>query len=411
LVKLSISTRKRQERVEKVQLTLQEKGIDLMLLYKPISIFYLTGYGHISTERPLAMLVPANDEIGFFLPLLEVDFVLEKCPHIKQENITTYFDYPAGNATRSPTGEVKHPMKLLAELIESKGFGSKKIAADAPGAPTFWGYLGPKLAEVLPNARIELLPELIIDIRMIKDEEEIALIKESAKWGNLAHQYLQEFVELGVSEIEISLKASFEASKAMLRTFGPDYEMEFYGRAFPARAGFRGQIGPHSALPHSISKYIKIKKGDILITGAGSHIGGYNSELERTMIVGEPTEKQKRLFEVMLAAQTAGLETFGPGVKCSEVDKAATKVIKEAGYSNLLRHHTGHALGMEGHERPFLDVGDETVMQRGMVFSCEPGIYELGYAGFRHSDTVWITEDGFECITYYPRDLESLTIF
>jgi len=409
-VKLAISTKKRRERVEKVQQMLQEKDVDLMLLFKPISIFYLTGYSHISTERPIAMLLPSDGEIGFFLPQLEADHVFVKCTHIKPENVTTYFEYPGGNATLSATGEVRHPMKLLADLIESKGFGSKRIAADSPGAMARWGYLGPKLADVLPNATIELLPELITNMRVIKDEEEIALIKESAKWGNLAHQYLQEFVEVGVSEIEISLRASFEASKVMLRSLGPDYQMEAYGRAFPARAGFRGQVGPGSALPHALSKNIRIKRGDVLVTGASSHIGGYSSELERTMIVGEPTDKQKRLFQVMLAAQNAALETFGPGVKCSEVDKAATKVIKDAGYSNLLRHHTGHALGMEGHERPFLDPGEETIMQPGMVFSCEPGIYEIGYAGFRHSDTVLITEDGAERITFYPRDLESLTI-
>ena len=400
----------RDKRVEKVQQTLQRKNIDLMLFFKPLNVFYLTNYGHIVTERPIAMLLPASGEIGFFLPQLEAEHVFVKCPQIKQEEVTTYFEYPAGNATLSPTGEIKHPMKLLAELIESKGFGSKKIAADNSGASAIWGYLGPKLTEILPNARIELLPELITDMRVIKDEEEFALIRESAKWGNLAHQYLQEFVEVGISEMEISLRASLEASKAMLRTFGPAFQMEAYGRAFPAMAGFRGQVGPGSALPHAISKNILIKKGDVLVTGAGSNFGGYGSELERTMLVGEPTDKQKRLFDIMMKAQDAAFETFAPGVKCSEVDKAATKVIKDAGYGNLLRHHTGHALGMEGHERPFLDPGDDTIMQPGMVFSNEPGIYEIGYAGFRHSDTVFITEDGSERITYYPRDLEYLTI-
>jgi len=398
----------RDNRIERVQQTLQEKGCDLMLFFRPLNIFYLSNYGHIATERPIAMLLPASDEIGFFLPQLEADHVFVKCPHIKQDEVTPYFEYPGGNATRSPSSEIKHPMKLLAELLDSKGFGAKKIAADAAGAPAIWGYLGPKLTDVLPHAQIELLPELITDMRVIKDKEEITLIKESAKWGNLAHTYLQEFVEVGVSEMEVSLRASFEASKAMLRTFGPTFQMEAYGRAFPARAGFRGQVGIGSALPHAISKNIILKKGDVLVTGAGSHVGGYGSELERTMIVGEPTEKQKKLFEVMVKAQDAAFEAFGPGVKCSVVDKAATQVIKDAGYSHLLRHHTGHALGMEGHERPFLDPGDETILQPGMVFSNEPGIYEIGYAGFRHSDTVIITEDGSETITFYPRDLESM---
>lgn len=128
------------------------------------------------------------------------------------------------------------------------------------------------------------------------------------------------------------------------------------------------------------------------------------------MIVGEPSEKQKKYFEIMVNSQDAALETFKPGIKCSEVDKAANRVLKEAGCSEYMRHHTGHGLGMEGHEPPFLDLGSDVTMRPGMVFSCEPGIYIPGFAGFRHSDTVLITEDGSEQITYYPRDLESMTI-
>ncbi len=165
-----------------------------------------------------------------------------------------------------------------------------------------------------------------------------------------------------------------------------------------------------SAIPHSISIKRKIREGDVVVTGAGADIGGYSSELERTMIIGQPTEKQRRYFEVMLKAQDAGLKAFKPGAKCSDVDKASRKVIEKAGYEALIRHHTGHGLGLEGHEPPWLDIGDDTIMKPGMVFSCEPGIYKPGYAGFRHSDTVVITEDGSEILTYYPRDLESLTI-
>ena len=153
-----------------------------------------------------------------------------------------------------------------------------------------------------------------------------------------------------------------------------------------------------------------IEKGDVLVTGAGSDVGGYGSELERTMIVGEPTSKMERYFEVMVKAQDASIETLGPEVKCSEVDRASNKVIKDAGYTSLIRHHTGHGIGLEGHEPPYLDIGNDEELKPGMVVSIEPGIYELGYAGFRHSDTAVITEDGYELVTYYPRDIESLTI-
>jgi Xaa-Pro aminopeptidase len=175
-------------------------------------------------------------------------------------------------------------------------------------------------------------------------------------------------------------------------------------------AGFRGQIGEMSAIPHSIATKHMIKHGDIIIGEVGVDIGGYSCELERTMIVGEPTAKQKRYFNVMVKAQEAAFEAFRPSAKCSDVDKATINVFKKAGLAHLVKHHTGHGLGLEGHEPPWLDIGNHEPLRAGIIVSCEPGIYEVGFAGFRHSDTVLITEDGAELITYYPRNLESLII-
>ncbi|MFQ6126387.1 MAG: M24 family metallopeptidase [Candidatus Heimdallarchaeota archaeon] len=403
-MKLAISKERFQMRIQAVRERLQEKKLDGMVIFSPKSIFYLCGFGHIATERPIAMFVPVAGEPSLFIPMLEVDNVRIKVPWIT--DVGTYYEYPQGSALLS--GEFKHPMKLLAKFLQDKGFASKALGADRAGAAATWGYIGPKLKEVLPEAKITLLKDLIMQLRIIKDPEEIALIRESAKWGNLAHTFLQEFTEPGESEIEITVRASYEATRAMLRTLGPDFEMMEWG--LPASAGFRGQVGAGSALPHALGKNIKIRKGDVLVTGAGARIGGYNSELERTMIVGEPSEKQKKYFEIMVKAQDAALETFKPGIKCSEVDKAANRVFKEAGCFKFMRHHTGHGLGTEGHEPPFLDIGSDVIIRPGMVFSCEPGIYIPEFAGFRHSDTVLITEDGAERITYYPRDLESMTI-
>ena len=165
-----------------------------------------------------------------------------------------------------------------------------------------------------------------------------------------------------------------------------------------------------SAIPHSIATKRPMKEGDVLVTGGGADVGGYSCELERTMILGEPTPKQRRYFEIMLKAQEEAFKAFKPCAKCSSVDEAATKAFVKAGFSKLMRHHTGHGLGLEGHEPPWLDIGSDTVLKPGMVLSCEPGIYEPGFGGFRHSDTVLITEDGAEIVTYYPRDLDSLTI-
>jgi len=245
-------------------------------------------------------------------------------------------------------------------------------------------------------------------MRLQKSDEEIALIRESAKWANLAHSFLQEYTAEGLWDVEVALAASHEASTLMKKTLGPDYEP--MRTSTPAGADFRGQIGAMSAIPHAIATKHLIKKGDVLVTGAGADVGGYSCELERTMIMGKPTAKQKKYFNVMVKAQEAAFETFKPGVKCCDIDRATINVFKKAGLMHLVLHHTGHGLGLEGHEPPWLDVGNEERLRVGMVISCEPGIYETGFAGFRHSDTVLITEDGAEKITYYPREIEQLTI-
>ena len=112
----------------------------------------------------------------------------------------------------------------------------------------------------------------------------------------------------------------------------------------------------------------------------------------------------------MVASQDAAVDALHPGNTCADVDKAANKVIHDAGMKAFIRHHTGHGIGLQGHEPPYLDQGNDLPLEPGMVVSIEPGIYELGYAGFRHSDTLVVTEDGCDWVTYYPRDIDSLTI-
>jgi len=398
MAKISISQKEYVKRIENVKDELAKRRLDALYLTNGTSFLYLTGYAYIQTERPAALIIPLEGEITFMGPHLEKDHIPLKTTLIK--NIKTYPDYP---------GE-KHPINHFATFLKELGLEKKKIGIDNPaGAAGTWGYKGPKVTEKLPKAEFVEAKDIVQNMRIIKSEEEIELLRESAKWANLAHTLLQEYTELGLWDVDIALGASYEASMIMKKTLGPEYEQCKRGRS-PASAGFRGQIGPMSAIPHSISIKRKIREGDVVVTGAGADIGGYSSELERTMIIGEPTETQRRYFEVMLKAQDAGLKAFKPGAKCSDVDKASSKVIAKAGYKALIRHHTGHGLGLEGHEPPWLDIGDDTIMKPGMVFSCEPGIYKPGYAGFRHSDTVVITGDGSEILTYYPRDLESLTI-
>jgi Xaa-Pro aminopeptidase len=168
--------------------------------------------------------------------------------------------------------------------------------------------------------------------------------------------------------------------------------------------------GRSTAMPHGFVKGHGVQPGDVLVSGAGANIDGYRSELERTMIVGEPTAEQERAFAAMLALQTRAIEVMAPGVPAGEVELAVVRLAEELGVSGNLRHHVGHSIGLEGHEAPFLDRGDDAVLEPGMVFTVEPGVYVKELGGFRHSDTVVITEDGRRVMTDYPRELRDLII-
>ena len=328
-----------------------------------------------------------------FVPLLEREHAGEAFG----VEVATYPEYP----------DERHPMERLGDILRDLGLEGKRIGADSDGYGGGYGYRGPKLSEVL-GAEVAVIADELERMMWIKSPEEVELLRESAKWANLAHSLLQEYTAPGLTETEISARASLEASSAMFRALGPDYRPTRPG--LPAHAGFRGQVGPGSAIPHAITTNARIREGDVLVTGATADVGGYWAELERTMIVGKPTEKQRKYFELMVAAQDLAFGEIKPGRRCADVDRAVRDFFVKEGIEAYWRHHTGHGLGIRMHESPFLDIGDDTVIQPGMVLSVEPGIYVPGFAGFRHSDTVVVTEDGIELLTHYPRDLASLVI-
>ncbi|MGC8998316.1 MAG: M24 family metallopeptidase [Candidatus Bathyarchaeia archaeon] len=396
-MRFSISEAEYKTRIERVRKVLQRRNLDALYLTNTTSIFYLTGYSFISTERPAALVIPLDGKITFMGPKLEENHVPLKTRLI--DTVRTYFDYP---------GE-KHPIEHFAEFLKEMGLAKKRIGIDnKAGATSMYGYKGPPITRKLPEAKFVNMADLVPKMRLIKSSAEISMIRESAKWANLAVSLLQEYTTEGSWDVEVALAASWDASSIMKRALGEEFEP--LRGIFPIFAGFRGQIGEMSAIPHAIGTRRRIKSGDVIIAEAGVEIGGYSCELERTMIVGKPSAKQRRCFEVMLKAQEAAIQKIREGVECSEVDKASMGVFKKANLMHLMRHHTGHGLGLEGHEPPWLDVGNREKLRAGMVVSCEPGIYETGFAGFRHSDTVLVTKDGCELLTYYPRDIETLTI-
>jgi len=251
--------------------------------------------------------------------------------------------------------------------------------------------------------------DMVDNMRWVKSKQEIHLLKASARWAEMAHDILMESIAPGAHDALVGLKASYEALTRMMKKLGASYRQLKWGLS-PVVVGCRGQVGPGSAVPHAVFSKRRIRRGDVLVTETGVEVGGYTSELEQTVGVGKAGPREKKYFEAMLKAQDAALGSFKPGARCFQVDAAARKAVEAAGLAGALRHHTGHGIGIDGHEPPWLDPGERTVMKTGMVFSCEPGLYVPGFAGFRHSDTIAITNHGMDFITEYPRSLEKLTV-
>ncbi|MEM3371643.1 MAG: Xaa-Pro peptidase family protein [Candidatus Korarchaeum sp.] len=373
---------------------MSEKGLDALYLVSPSNIAYVTNFFHIPTERPIAALILAGGERILFVPRLELEHA-EKYSYA--DKVLSYTEYP----------DEKHPMIVIADYMRELGLEGKRIGFDGDGHGHAYGYRGPRLSEVL-RASYSYERDLVEGLRIVKSKEEIELLKESAKWAGYAHRLLQERIRVGRLEDEISLLASMEATLAMAKTLRDIYRP--LGPFSGAQVSFRGQVGEHSYYPHSLTVHAVIRRGDVLVTGATANVSGYCSELERTLIVGSPTPEQERFFRLMMEARQVALGSVRAGVKCSDVDRAVRRFFEEKGLIGYWRHHTGHGIGLDFHEAPFLDIGDDTVLEEGMVISVEPGIYVRGLGGFRHSDTVLVRRDGFESITHYPDQLEDLII-
>lgn len=369
------------------------EDVAALVLFDDQFIQYYTDFVFHPTERPLALVITGEGERTLFVPELEREHAAQAG---EVEHVVTYPEYPG----------LEHPLLRLRAYLETLGLAHHTIGVDHDGYPPVMGYSGPSLSDLIAVRRVA--PAL--DRQMsLKSEAEVSLIRESARWGDHAHALLQTYTAPGLTENEVERRATREATEAMHAALGPEFRSRnrwLNG----AIALYRGQIGVNSALPHAINIDATFQVGDTLVTGAGAGVYGYLSELERTMFLGEPSGEQRTLFAHMLALQEIAFEALKPGATCASVDEVVRAYYEREGLTPYWRHHVGHSLGQRIHESPFLDIGDPTILEPGMVLSVEPGLYVPGLGGFRHSDTVLITASGVEIITTYPRDLEALIL-
>jgi Xaa-Pro aminopeptidase len=380
------------ERRERLLEHVRELGATGYAVFGPEYVHYFTGFWFLSNERPIVYLQNADGGDAIFVPEFEIERTRAEASF---ERVESYPEYPG----------LEHPMRILAGVAEDLGLRGR-IAADEDGYPGILGYQGPALSEVT-GAEVVSVQDRIEAMLARKSPAEIELIRESGRWCAYAHARLQEHTRAGATEAEASLRAQQETTLAMLEEHG---SRGLLGSGDGAKAGYRGQIGRRSAWAHAVAHNIRFEPGDVLITETGAPVWGYQAELERAMVVGPPTDRMRFLFDHMLAAQQAAFDAIVPGAMCADIDAAVIEYFERHDLLQYWRQHTGHGTGLRNHEAPFLDVGDPTPLERGMVFTIEPGLYDDEVGGFRHSDTIAVTDGGYELLTNYPRELEDLTI-
>jgi Xaa-Pro aminopeptidase len=381
-------------RRERLLAHIRDQKLTGYVLFDEQYIQYFTSFSFLATERPVAFAANASGETAVFVPGFEVERVREETEF---ERVEYYPEYPG----------VEHPMLILGRVLRDMGI-TGVVAADSDGYPDILGYAGPSLSEVMGGAATALSP-FIESLMVLKSDAEIALIRESARWCETGHRLLALYSRPGATEAQASLRAGQEATLQMLEALGSSFGGQ-HASSDGVSVGYRGQIGRRSAWAHAIAHNIEFQPGDVLVSETSAPIWGYNAELERTLIVGPPSDEARRLFDHMVAAQKVALDCLRPGITCADVDRAVLDYFAANDLMPYWRQHVGHAIGLRDHEPPFLDVGDRTRVEGGMVFTIEPGLYSPTVGGFRHSDTVVVTPDGIEVLTEYPKDIESLTI-
>lgn len=364
----------------KAQAAMAKAGLDALVLFNPDNIFYMTNFANFVHERPFVLVLPDKGDPVFVMPRLEE-------PHVRIRSVgalefAPYFEFPA------PTGE-DWDTKLKEVLGGAATLG---IETDCPRF----------ISDAL-EAR-DTVCEIIEDLRAIKSPYEIS-----------RHQYSCDLMMLGLEELlaqcipgVLAMTAYSTASSKMTQKMFTDLPT---ANIFSTdlKAGAQPQKITHD--PHNFTDFfIPFTEGGPHVSLAAGRANGYGAEVERTFFLGHVPDAAKRPFDVMMEARALAYELAVPGAIMHDVDAAVNALLRKAGYGDNLLHRTGHGFGVTGHEGPFLAEGDMREIRPGMVFSIEPGIYLPDVGGFRHSDTVLITETGNHNMTPFAETLKDLTL-
>lgn len=366
------------ERLEKLRSAVGKANLDAFLITSTDSIYYLTGFKYEPFERIFFIVVRPEGVPVFVTPRIEA----ENMATISLEHrIVEYDDFPAmPGATH---------MDALDEVISVK----ENVGVEPSMSSELFAALQKYAPRVFPG---------IETLRLVKTEFEIACISRAAKYSDLGLKMIMDVSRIGAS-IQNGYARIPELREAIIKGEGcfDQYVSSIWLGVWAA---------PYSAQPHRFPEATDTIQEGPNVGLSFLRVNGYSAETERTFFAHKPTNEQAAVFNTVLEACEIAYRMLKPGVSAHDVDHAVMTYLRNEGFGDNLLHRTGHGIGMGGHEGPWIAEGSDDVLRENMVISVEPGIYWRGQGGYRHSDTVLITADGYRKLTDVPSDIQSMTL-
>jgi Xaa-Pro dipeptidase len=360
------------QRLNKLQAWMKENDIEVSFVTSSENVFYLSGYYTNPHERLLALAVFQEEEPFLVCPGMEVhDAKRSGWDH----ELIGYSD-------------IDNPWEMILNSINKRMDRVSKVAIEKEHMNV---ERYEQLLRLFPHSTFVSGEEKLRLLRMVKDASELKIIEEACALADYAVEFGVNEIKEGKTELEI-----LNALEFALKQKGVT-EMSFSTMVL---------TGANAASPHGNPGNTKIQKGDLVLFDLGVVVDRYCSDITRTVAYGDINDKQKEIYDTVLKAQLAAIEASKPGVSAADVDLTARHIIAEAGYGEYFPHRLGHGLGISVHEYPSLTETNQLIIEEGMVYTIEPGIYVPDVAGVRIEDDVFITADGAKILTKFPKELQ-----
>jgi len=359
-----ISVEEREARIAKARGLMTAHGMDALMLTGGTSLTYFTNISWGLSERLLAVVIPTRGQPFLVCPAFEEDRAREQLR-----------GGPLADTEVLTWEEHESPYTLVASGLRDRGIASGRIGMEE----TVRFVFSDGVAAAAPALEVVSATPVTVGCRGVKSEHELALMQLANEVTLTAYKAAFQALEAGMTQEDFARLVSQAHSQ----------------QGFSGGAGV--QVGQYSALPHGSRTPQVIEEGSILLIDGGCSAEGYRSDISRTFVLGEPTDRMREVFGIVHRAQAAALDAAGPGIQAQAVDAAARSVVEDAGFGPgyaYFTHRVGHGIGMDGHEWPYLVKGNTLPLEPGMTFSDEPGIYIPGEFGVRLEDDMYITADG-----------------